>query len=103
MAFFIGRLDSRLLRPPRWLLMMLYCYAVFQFGYGFLDIKGALNWQLGFFMAVLVLKILLAVFVNRLIGTGNLLFYLLYMQRLNHDYREKRYAFLSEVRRFEIL
>lgn len=101
MAFFVGRLESRLLRPPRWLLMLLYSYAVLQFGYGFLDQPSMVHWQPAFFMAVLVLKVLLAVFVNWLIGTGNLVFYLLYMQQLNHDYREKRNTFLADVRRVE--
>lgn len=97
MAFFIGRLESRLLRPPRWLLMALYCYAVLQFGYGFLDLDIKILWKPFFFIVVLLLKILLALFASWLIGTGNLLFYLRFMSELNHDYQERRNTFLQEV------
>jgi hypothetical protein len=99
MAFFVGRLESRLLRPPRWLLMALYCYATLQFGYGFLavDFKQPILWEPLFFFIVLLLKILLALFVNWLVGTGNLLFYLRYMSELNTDYPERRATFLNEV------
>jgi hypothetical protein len=101
MAFFIGRLESRLLLPPRWLLMALYCYAVLQFGYGFLEvpIQISTNWQPFFFFFVLLLKILLALFVYWLIGTGNLLFYLRYMSELNQDYPDRRLIFVGETSR----
>ncbi len=99
MALFVGRLESRLLRPPRWLVMALYCYAVLQFGYGFLEVglKISANWQPFFFFTVLILKILLALFVYWLIGTGNLLFYLRYVSELNQDYPDRRSVFVMET------
>lgn len=96
MAFFVGRLESRLLRPPRWLLGALYGYASLQFGYAFLGTQSELRESI-FYFAALAFKILLALFVNWLIGTGNLLFYLHYMSELNHDYSEKRTTFMSEI------
>ncbi len=100
MSLFVGRLESRLLRPPRWILIAMYGYATAQFGYGFLglELKSGIEWQPVFFMVVLLLKIVLALFVNWLVGTGNLLFYVRYMSELNHDYVARRDAFLLEVK-----
>jgi hypothetical protein len=97
LAFFVGRLASRLLRPPRWVLGLLYAYAALQFAYGLLDSQSSLHQSI-FFLMALLLKILLALFASWLIGTGNLLFYLHYMSELNHDYSGKRGAFLDDMR-----
>jgi hypothetical protein len=85
LALFVGRLNSKFIDAPIWVIALLYVYAAIQPLYPVIisgqeqdKISGAV-----FTNAALVLKVILFLFVTWLLESGRLLFYFVRVRRLN--------------------
>lgn len=91
MALFVGRLDSKFLECPTWVLVMLYMYAAIQPLFALLGEQHRW-WTIILINAALILKGLLYLYLTWLFQTGRLLFYLVRIRRLydrvGTDFRE---------------
>jgi hypothetical protein len=84
LALFVGRLDSRFINSPRWLVAALYSYAVIQLSYGKLegnDADRALTFLLITSVA-LGLKVLLYWRVAAVVASGDLTYYMFECRKL---------------------
>jgi len=81
MALFVGRLDSKFLECPTWVLVLLYMYTAIQPLFALLG-EGHRWWTIILINAALVLKGLLYLYLTWLFQTGRLLFYFVRIRRL---------------------
>lgn len=95
LALFVGRLDSKLIRPPVVVVTLLYLYAVMQTGWIKFEESRATMALLT--NAALFLKTLLFVFVAWLLRSGILLFYLDRVAKIYEGVHTERAAFLHEL------
>lgn len=60
LACLAGRFTSHWMRLPRWQILFIYSYAMMQLIYPFFDILGKELWEPAVYMAVLMMKVMLA-------------------------------------------
>jgi hypothetical protein len=83
LALFVGRLESKFIDCPQWLLAALYLYSLIQVSYAGMqngdpltDSQAAAKF-LGLTSLALILKILMFQYIGRIIGSGVLTYYML--------------------------
>lgn len=83
-ALFVGRLESRLISSPRWIVIAAYGYAVLQLAYPVLETTGPDNQlaRLAFLSLALIIKVLLFWHVRSLIVSGRMTYYMVEYRRL---------------------
>ncbi len=79
MALYVGRLQSKFLGPPPWLLIALYSYTAIQPLYVFFNNRQI--WPVIIIDVALILKCLLFLYMAWLFQSGRLLFYLVRVRR----------------------
>src|SRR5262249_1412880 len=81
LALLVGRLESKLIDSPRWIVASLYAYAVLQLAY---PVLGGMNHlaRLIVLSIALLLKVLLFWHVRELIVSGRLTYYMFEFRRL---------------------
>lgn len=79
MALYVGRLQSKFLGPPPWLLIALYSYTAIQPLYVFFSNRQV--WPVILIDVALILKCLLFLYMAWLFQSGRLLFYLVQVRR----------------------
>ncbi|HEX8847362.1 MAG TPA: winged helix-turn-helix domain-containing protein [Pyrinomonadaceae bacterium] len=92
MALYVGRLQSKFLGPPPWLLIALYSYTAIQPLYVFFNNRQL--WPVILIDVALILKCLLFLYMAWLFQSGRLLFYLVQVrrtyQKVETDWQEFR-------------
>ena len=91
MALFVGRLQSRFLGPPFWILYLLYSYTAIQPLVLYMDDYP--RWGMYILNFALFLKCLLYLYVTWLFQSGLLLFYFAKMKRADSAITPQREAF----------
>lgn len=76
MASLAGRFGSHYIGTPRWMVVLLYLYAMLQIFYSFLPVLNITLWVPAVFILALVLKIVLALAGTNMMQNGGLLRYL---------------------------
>jgi hypothetical protein len=95
LALLIGRLESKLIDLPVWIVVSIYLYAVIQSGWAAFPEKP--NVKMFLLIAALVLKISLFLLVFWLLKSGVLLYYLERIKKLDDENKAQRYKFLCKL------
>lgn len=95
MALFVGRLQSKFLRPRFWVIYLLYSYTAIQ--PLALYIQEHARWGIYILDFALFLKCLLYLFMSWLFQSGLLLFYLLRARETDTSVRDQRQALMRLV------
>ncbi|MCH9651404.1 MAG: hypothetical protein K0U98_24470 [Deltaproteobacteria bacterium] len=95
LALFVGRLDSKYIDPPPWVIASLYLYACIQGAWPVFQSHPQLMLVLTFL--ALVLKCLLFLFVAWLFESRVLLYFLERLRQLDEGVRKERSEFLSRL------
>ncbi len=83
LAMLVGRLESKFINPPLWIIALLFFYAAIQSAYaGFISSYGL---EITMLTIALVLKYVLFLYVTFLIVTGRLVFYLKKVHELDQS------------------
>lgn len=87
MALFVGRFQSKFLKSPNWLIVVLFLYTVIQALFIFYGEKSveAEIWAAGVIQVALFLKCLLILYMFWLFQSGRLLFYLVRVRRAHNQ------------------
>ncbi|MEM8931590.1 MAG: helix-turn-helix transcriptional regulator [Acidobacteriota bacterium] len=95
LALLVGRLDSKTIGPPTWVIASLYVYAAIQGAWPVFQTHPALMSVLT--VLALALKCLLFLFVEWLFASRVLLYYLERLRVLDDEVRRSRREFLAET------
>lgn len=95
LALLVGRLDSKYIDPPAWVVALLYLYACIQGAWPVFQSHPQLMLVLTFL--ALVLKCLLFLFVAWLFESRVLLYFLDRLRQLDEGVRDQRFEFLSRL------
>lgn len=95
MALCIGRLGSMFLKPPLFVLVLLYVYSSIQALFLTFGEKGSEEWKIALMTVALVLKCLLFLYVTYLYQSGRLLFYFVRVRRVHENWDEEWKNFSS--------
>jgi len=102
LCLLVGRLESKLIRPPMWVTVALYFYALIQMTSPFEQLAGAsVEYASIWFLARLIalpLKLLLGLLVHWVLQSGILVLYFAEAERIDSHFPGRRAKFLKSYR-----